>query len=386
MERLRVLFYVPQETEADAINHELVTNLMLGLQGDLDIDKVNHLHGKSLSQVKDFDLVHVFGCWSHGAAHTLLKARRDHVPTVYTPLGGLQPWVMKQHRSVGIFSLQRRMTEAALAVNVCGKLEYDTFSKLGWNKNVVVIKNPVLTSRTTFPEMSKQIEALYRKVLDTYARLLLTEDSCRAIGQLLQLGVDDQVLHDKERVGQLQELVAQLTDDDWRRIFIYAADEKIEDILSTGLDRLQTVDVEVNVQDIPRFERTYGYPEGDLSSDKLLTRNLLTRNKLSENVNRKEENERRLLIELLNLKYEMEHHVAPLRHLANVYASMRFTDMDEDRLNELVGIMGISDFAARLMTVMHDVMGLTEGFMPFQPQQDKTATAMIKEITKWNTY
>lgn len=177
--------------------------------------------------MNEFQLVHVFGCWNTAATALLLRAESKNIPTVLSPLGGLQPWHIKQHQQQWQRRRQRQTAEKASAVHVCGQLERDTFEKLGWNKKVVTIKNPIFTSLISHDECARQFVSLYRKVIDSNAARLLREKSRQAMGQLLQLGIDDFVLHDTERIDNLKALLPTLTEEDWRLMTLYAADEHV---------------------------------------------------------------------------------------------------------------------------------------------------------------
>lgn len=383
---MKILYHVTPEARESPIFHEMVTQLAHCMQQRVDIVLSSLQEDHSAPTVKEYDLVHVFGSWNMSAAHLLTKAYNDHVPTVYSPLGGLQPWVVKRRKSAFTYSSQRNMTRKALAVHVCGKLEQETFLSLKLNSCVALIKNPVLTSKITFPEMASQMFALYQKVIDTYARLLLSDQSCRAIGELLALGIDNTLLKDKQRMENIRALLPELDESDWRKISIYASDERIEDYLMTGLERLKMTAPICGTDAIDRFPHHAHYAQGTLVDDKLLSRNPLTKSKLNEIMSSNESREKGIVVRLFNLKYEMEHNQAPLAHLADVYKSIRFSDVDEDRLNEVVRSMGILDFSQRLMAVLQATLGLTEGFMPFKANGDKTAIAMMKDITKFNSY
>lgn len=384
MERLKVMLYISAEADAMDIHHELTTQLAHHLGNYVEATLVTS-HDHSAADLSAYHLVHIFGCWSHSASSLLVRAHKHHVPTVYTPLGGLQPWVLRHHKSRHLFGIQRRMTSMASAVHVCGKLEADTFVQLGWNKRMALIKNPVLTSQLSFDSMTQQMLALYQKVLDSNARLLLSSESCTVIGQLLALSLDKDILRDKSRCSSLREKVEHLTDDDWRRVFIYSADEQIERLLHEGLSRIQFTPPPTNTAEIVRFTPVEQYYEGPLKSDETYSRNILLRNKLEDAVEAKEHTERKFIIQLLNVRYELEHHKFPLYHLAEIYQAVRFVAMDEDRLKEIVHDMGLDDFAGRLMAALQDIMGLTEGFMPFEAKQGQATERLVKAITKYNT-
>lgn len=386
MRRMKILYHVTPEADASPICHEMVSQLVLCMRERATVEVSTAQDAHSSQSVKDYDMVHVFGCWNLSASRLLTKAYHDHVPTVYSPLGGLQPWVIKHRKSFFALSSQRNMTRRALAVHVCGKLEQETFLSLKWNNRIALIKNPVLTSKISFPEMASQMFSLYQKVIDTYARLLLNAKSCATIGELLALGIDETLLKDRQRIESMRSLLSELSMSDWRKISIYATDERITDALQKGLARLQVTSLICDIKDIERFPHDAHYMEGSLLDDKLLSRNPLTKSKLNDIMTSGESKEKGIVVRLLNLKYEMEHHQAPLAHLADVYRSIRYTDADEDRLNEVARSMGIQDFSQRLMSVLQATLGLSEGFMPFKAKDDKASKAMTKDITKFNSY
>ncbi len=386
MRRKKILYYITPEAKASPIYNEMATKLAQGMQEHADIDFSVTRDDYSRVSLNDYDLVHLFGCWNNDLTHLLTDLYACHVPTVFSPLGGLQPWLVRQHKGRFGFSAQRDAVRKALAVHVCGKLEYETFVSLKWNSHVALIKNPVLTSKVTFAEMSTQVMRLYQKVVDSYARLLLNETSRKAVGGLLALGVDDTILKDKKCVDALRELLGELEEDEWRKIFLYASDERISDVLELALVRLQTDKPTIDVAQIDRYSCGTHYPEGELDGQKLLSRNPLTKSKLIDVFDTKDVKEKSVVVQLLNLKYEMEHQIAPMAHLADIYQTIRFCDIDEDKLNEAARLMGIIDFSQRLMTVLHNILGLTEGFMPFNAKEDKVARQMTKAITKFNSY
>ncbi len=386
MRRRKIVYHLTPEADASPIYHEMVTRLAQSIMPQADVVLTGAAGHTPEEALAGCDLLHVFGCWNTAAAHLMARAYKEHVPTVLSPLGGLQPWVMKQHQTGWFVSSQRNTTAKALAIHVCGKLEQDTFVNLNWNSRLALIKNPVLTSKTSFEEMAAQMTHLYQKVTDTYARLLLSQAACSLIGQLVVAGVDDTLLHDRRRVEELRTALAGADDDEWRKVCIYASDEHITPLVARALERLQVDRDIVAADSLDRFARGYNYPDEPLESEKLLSRNPLTKSKLADIMDADEQRERRIIVALINLKHEMEHKRAPLAHLADVYRAVRFTDADEDRLNEVAREMGVLDFAERIMAVMHHTLGLTEGFMPFRENDDKAARLMTGNITKFNTY
>lgn len=377
----RLLIFVPSNTDVVGIHHELTTRLAKCLARQADVKLATSVDKGVFSNVSDFDLIHVFGCWSHSACQLGARAYKEHVPYLVTPLGGLQPWEMERHNYSVLAKQQQTLVRRASAVQVCGKLEDQTFAKLGWNHRTALIKNPVLTSQTTFEQAADSLMQLYRKVIDSNARLLLGDDIQKVIGRLLQVGIDDKAAYlgsDKD----LNDKVAALTGEDLRRIWIYADDEHVTEPLRRALPDYSFLDV----SSIDRFDRERGYAEGHLKNDALLSRNLLLRNKVKDIFDEHRMAEQKVCTSLLNLHYEMTRHKAPLLHLADFYAVLRFTDMDEDAVRDIVKRLKLDDFAMSLMSVMQDFLGLTEGFMPFADKAGRATKRLYRNITKFGTY
>lgn len=383
---MKILFFVPTHTDAVDINHEFTTHLAQSISEMADVRIATSSEKNIASLLSDYDLLHIFGCWSNCACMLADKAYRLRVPYVVTLLGGLQPWEMARHHNQLMLRRQRRVVERATAVSVCGKLEDKTFSKLGWNKRVSLIKNPVLTSQTTFEAVALEFSGLYRKSLDSNARLLIKKEAREAIGQLLQLGVDENLFVKSHDKAALTQTLDNLTADDWRYIFIYAADENITEILYTALQTLQYQYPQVDVEAIDRFDNNKMYQDGHLKDDGLLSRNILLKNKVKEAGNGKGEAELAFCLMLMNFQYEVHHRSAPLMHLIDIYHAMRYMDMDEDMVMEMSKELGIDDFAERLTGALNQFMGLTEGFQLFTPKSGGKTSTLLKEITKFGVY
>jgi hypothetical protein len=379
----KILLYIPSETYQAAITHAFVQLLYDSLDKIDEVALATSTDAEELKHLSDFAVLHVFGCWNVGANRLLLKANRMNIPTVFSPLGGLQPWVVKHHRVSHQHRLQREMVQAASAVHVCGKLERETFCRLKLNKKVALIKNPVLTSLVSAEETCHDMRRLYRKVIDSNARRLLTPDQQSIIGRLVQLGVDAETLHDHKHCDQLKADVEQLTSEAWRMIFIYAADEYVTPLITEALGRLKLDVPFIDMKVIDRFPDGHEYNTGGLEGNDLLSHNILLKTRLSEWVKKSEKTERHLLVQMANIKYELERRKAPLSHLADLYASLKFDNMDEVRVAELFHDFKLENFAARMMAVEHNVLGLSEGFMPITPKEDKTAKIMEHKITKF---
>ena len=67
-------------------------------------------------------------------------------------------------------------------------------------------------------------------------------------------------------------------------------------------------------------------------------------------------------------------------HLVELDKELRHHPCDEDKLCETLHEQGLYRLATRLMQLMSDKTGLTEGFMPMPPLNDRTTKRMRIQV------
>jgi len=362
MDKQHLLIFLPSGSANYALGQAYVSKLQALLAQDYEVTCLHSLDRSTLSALRDYDAIHVFTLWHRSVLHLLHKAYSLHIPVVITPLGDLQPWVYAQHQHSYEWLKWKKVITKASAVQVCGKLEEHSFQQLHLNARSVLIKNPILTSLVTFESVAQATGKLYRKVIDSNVRFSITEEIYALLCGTIQLGIDDFMLRDHEQCRKLNQQWPQLTNEQWRKILIYATDEHVDDYLSRGLERLNISKPELNVHDIDKYPLPWKYAEGDLPSDTLIPHSILVRSKLSENVDKNEVGERQLAIEMINLHHETENGHVPLRHLANVYSTLRFIPMDEDRVVDILKAMGLAAFTKKVIRKLQKTLRLPDGY------------------------
>ena len=141
---MRILIYIPRTIDRIETNHKFVSILSHYLQPSAEIE----VTAKQPKSIVDYDLIHIIGAWVYASARLAAKAKQQSIPTVFSPMGGLQPWIIhKKHRnkSIQIIAYQRIMAETVSAVHLCNSMENETFKHLGWNDKTQVIRNSLLT-------------------------------------------------------------------------------------------------------------------------------------------------------------------------------------------------------------------------------------------------
>ncbi len=388
---LKVLLFVPRHIDAVAINHDLVSRLAESYPEGIDVQCFVSGEHYQESQLDELDLIHFFGCWSHAACVMASKAYAHGLPYVVTPLGGLQPWETSKRKHTLLLKRQRELVEKAAAIHVCGKLEHDNFVSLGWNKRIATVKNPVLTSQISFEEAAKQIEKLYRKVIDSNCQLCLNPDIQDVLGTLLQVGTDPHAMRlnhafQEDSIEHFKYQFTQLSAEDWRQLLIYSDQEHITDNVLQAFDALEINYPILDITKINRFEPMSKYLEGKLVTDSLLSKNILLKNKVKEVFENNGKLECQLCLAILNINYELNHHLLPLSHFVDLYSLTRCRDVDEDLVREMATRLNIDDFAARLTSALSSFLGLPDGFWIFKPKKGAKTNRLIKEMTKFGLY
>jgi hypothetical protein len=87
------------------------------------------------------------------------------------------------------------------------------------------------------------------------------------------------------------------------------------------------------------------------------------------------ENER-LIATFRQVKKLISSRQLSIDHLVEIDKELRFHDCQEEELSEQLKEKDLWKTAARTMLLMADLTGLTEGFMPVQPLNDRTTRRM----------
>lgn len=357
---MNIILYIPKETEKEECNHQLVAALKHYIGEDATVTNIASFKNTSPT------LIHIFGCWNYAAGMMLFKAHKAGIPTIYSPLGGLQPWILKKHKGdkqIKQFAYQKRMTSLASAVHITNKLEYENLLKLNWNNRLQIIENKEVTNCISEEEMGSRMLVFYQKVLDSNTYSLIDKEKFCIIKNLLQAGIDKDFYRNNETKKDLVNRLQNLKNEEWRHIFLYASQELILDKIYDGLTRLQFHTPPFNFNQIERFPTSNHYSNKKITIDP---------NKLEES----------LCKAFHALHEELKHQTAPLSHLCDLYELLRFTSYNEDLFAELIDKSGLYKFTSRIIGVLQDCIGLTEGFMPILPIHDKETDKIKRDLTK----
>lgn len=357
---MRLILYMSKTDYKDEINHQLIDALLKAYGEDAELRHEASLKGTPPT------LVHVFGCWNRTAADMIFKAHRKDIPTVYSPLGGLMPWKLKEQkygRQLKMLSFQRQMTTKAYALLAFSQLEAEQLLEIKWNEKVQFIENPFVTNQISEEGMLQKIRAFYQKVLDSNSSSLLDRNTLGIIGGLLQASLDKDAFLDENHKTGLLNAIRNLREEDWRTIFLYASDELIINRLRQGIAYLKIQAPDIPLHDTVRFDPNRQYTEQPITIEGA-------------------EPEKELAKVFKTLYGEVRHDSMPFSHLADLYQILRFVNYDENKFESIIRKDRQEKFVGRILGVMANILNLTEGFMPISPVNDKETDRLTGNITK----
>ena len=293
------------------------------------------------------DIIHVHAAWDSTAALIEHTARSHGFYTVVSVHGGPAPEVMElaffKHKLPRIIGYQFQMVRNCSAIVAISDKDAQQVKQLGWKKRIVTIPHPSL-QLTSDDETSELIMSIYRRILDTNYMDRITEEELSFINLCVKTALWP--------AGSLEKKEVSTEGLSFRRIYIYAFDNNITELLTKGAT---IFGVEMPpCPDVPAMARF----------------------KVKQKHN-KEINSYQKLYEIISCiipgaKIEIGRTptgATTYRTLCDIFQTLRFHDYDEDNFAEQIKKKGISKFTARILYQMQEAFGLELGYMPILPRK-----------------
>ena len=359
---MRVLHFLPP-------GDSMITQHVDILTGSMGLEVENHVatdasKAKTLLQGGNYDILHLHGCWRNSSRTIVNMALRSGARLIVTPHGQLEPWVQdegywKEKLPKRIF-YQRDIIRQAYAVIIQGKMESECMEKLGWNSRCIIIRNAIITRSITPKEMAQMTFALYRKVLDTNTLELMSDETRKTLKALIKAGITGDV----RWLGQpLPPLV--LSAEEWRKVLCYAHQEQISDVIARGIRVLHLDAPDLDASKIEHFLPRHYTPIQSIQS-------VIGNQFASEND--------RLLATFRHTKKLIANKTLTISHLCEIDRELRQHACEEDVLAETLKERQLWMQVRRLMQLMAELTGLTEGFMPVPPLNDRHTRLLLQQI------
>lgn len=284
------------------------------------------------------DIVHVHGCWQYKVVRQALKAHRQGARIVFTPHGGLEPWIIRERRLseklCKTLLWQRRLAESSYVVIAQGNMEAEALKQLAWNPRIEIVRNAVITNSITPEAMARQLEAVYHKVMNSNTLELMGTDSLRLMSQLLKAGITG----DRRWVTDQPPVIDEL---EWSRLLVYANHENVRTIIDKGTHVLGIHAPYIDTNQIKSYLPTdYELPKLEVH-------------------------------DVTGIIGEMYRGRLSLRHLVELDRALRRDDIQDDRLCETLEENRQLKFFRRILQLLSEQTDFDEGFMPALPLDDR---------------
>lgn len=327
------------------------------------------------------DFVHIHGTWSHTAYRVSCWSRRRGFPVVLSTHGLLDKKILDQEfwkkRFPRILLYQRRMIRSMRGIDALHSSESKQLSRFGWNKRIDIVRANDGSSEPL--NFDTAYLSWYQKILDTDVYNTfgqLEKESLCALLRVANTPVDGHRVLNAQSILTLREL----TPPTWRRLFIYASDQHVDNDLRDAITRMQLTLPPSVAEAQERYPWKVEKDGEPLSDSELLERHKRLVAILDNKIKTSEQDMRRMCIMLLNLRHLLRKNTLSLRHLCDFYRLVRDCDIDEDRLADFLDEMHIHRFTGRMMQILHEVLYLEKGYMLVEPLDDIGTEKIRKKL------
>lgn len=372
---MKTLHYI-SETKENDLRTTHVRTLCEALSEHVQALIVTDKTLKTLGRDDRFDIVHIHSCWDINSTRLIAGMKEKGMAVVLSPHGDLDAFTMLHEQQITKqgkrLLYQQKAVEIADALIAMTKREKESLQQLGWNNNIDVVKASILDSTMSHRQMAEETLAVYRKVIDTRYRLLMTDQEKQAICCLLRTGIarDDyqQTLTKEEHT-----LVTSLNDTQWQRIMLYADDEGIRDIIDLSTYKNDIEAPDINAAAIARYPKKH-------KKDTQPLKRLLPKGKATTLLHDSSATLQQLVAMLIDAKKHIQKNTLTMKQLSELYIAFRYGDYDEDEFAETSRKLSIYTFTSRMLSVLHSLLMLGEGFMPMPPKSDSTTQNIMTKI------
>lgn len=310
------------------------------------------------------DIVHIHGCWRMANLMVSNSAAKHGARVVFSPHGGLEPWIVRHHywreKLPRLLLYQRPIAKRAYAVVAMGRMEAKCLKRLNYNPRMETVLNSLITEALTDSQMASEMHAIYRKVLDSNVWPLMEEQTKMAIRAFVKTGnaCDERWIEPTEHAA-----IDGLTQDEWRKIALYAHQEGILDTVSRGIDiagkRLPDIDLDAVPHYLPqRYSPAQALsPQGKDNNETFIN-----------------------AIKAMHKLYRANK--LAIRHIVELDALIRANEFAEDKLADSLSEKHLLTFAGSAMKALADLTGLEEGLMPVAMRSGRKATSIGNRATQ----
>lgn len=332
-------------------------------------------------------VVNIHGCWSIGAWRAAKQCIKERIPYIVSTHRELEPWHIADgywlRKLPMLVVFQKKMVSKAAAIVTSTSQEQENMLAMGIIRGVrrrKALNGNVVAIGAASRDAGEEDGALYSKVIDTFPFSAMDSNELTTEDILLRIGLAQDCLS-RTLTDDEYKTVKNMNDETWRHVCIHACNEGIIEEIRGGADILGVSKAKIDITHIDRFGFTTRKNVKALKKEgsRLMPLHL-------EEVADEEKasaNDLLVMTTVLNLRYEIVKNTVSKRHIADIYSCLRFTDYDEGRVKRMLKRLHTLTFARRMLSILHETLNLEEGFMPFEPLDDR-GTTRLKRVLYMN--
>lgn len=302
---------------------------------------------KKLVKQIEPDVVHVHGSWDSVGGALESVARDKNIVTIVSPHRGMTQafiaidfWKQKLPRLLAYQAFMVRNCTAVLAVS---EQEKEDLLNLALKKRIEVLPPMPKTLEASEPLRLALMEA-YRKALDSTYYNNITHKEMDAVLTMVKAFVAD---------DDVKVTPPDLTGLSLRRMFFYAYDEDVTEMMMQGAAKLQmTIPPALDVAALPRYKNKKAKMRGSITD-------IVPEGKLSVSVSGVEKE----AVEMLMKAQTPGLYGLTLRHYTELYRLFRHVDFDEDIVLAELRKLKATGYVKLLQNKLREMFELKEGFL-----------------------
>ena len=236
-------------------------------------------------------------------------------------------------------------TQPCYAIIARSQMECRRLQAFG-HQRVVIVLNPIITRTTTFRQTATQLAGIYRRVMDSNVRALMSDSTLTLLHALLKAGI----------MGDSRWVTTRIDDAaaDWRQLLIYARYEGISDVMKQGADVLQ-----LNIPDLDTDKADPFLPDGYADPVAHSGADIATLLRLTND-------------DIANKRLSMLHFVELHHTLTHTFIEEEKLTASLPRPQQLL--------LQRLLAIAQNETLLDEGFFPADPIVDHVTTSIHQQL------
>lgn len=310
------------------------------------------------------DIVHLHGCWHSSVAVAAYWGTRQGARIVLSPHGQLEPWVIHDRylrfRLPRLVAFLHRVVRRAYVVIAMGNMEQRCIRRFTSNPRIEVVLNAVTTCKISEEEMARSLYAIYNKVLDSNTLELMADDTRDILATLIKAGVTNDVRWvEGDRLDAVRALSNATS---WRQILLYAQHENINDVVRNGMEVTGTTP-----STMPDVSAIPCYMPKSFKPARVFTLTMADANEQA-------------FYMIKALQKEASHNMISISSLIQLQKLLYGSEINEEKLVDMLSYHDIDRFAARLMAVMEDLTQLDGGYMILPPLRDRKTRRLQEKI------